>query len=195
MKELPPSPDVIQFTPEQQLESVRLRLEQRRTYINAKIDRILRQDVPKTAPVEGIRAWMDSFAKGVGVDICCGNYLTEGAIGVDSAYDVVGNSYNFRGDNLANFPATTFDYVVCNYFDCFENPLKTLNEWHRILKVGGKVAFVCSNADCYQPLDLPLNGKRQFLYTPHTMELYMSKIFKQWNVQTHRASILTWGVK
>lgn len=195
MNPKPASPDIEKLSPEQKKESILKRLEARRTWFNAKIDRIIRQDVAKTYPMEGVRAWMDSFANGVGLDICCGNYLTEGAIGVDSAYDVVGNSFNFRGDNLAGFPADSFDYIVCNYFDCFENPLKALNEWRRVLRVGGKVAFVCSNAECYEALDMPLNGKRQFLYTPHTMELYMSKIFKHWNIQTHLSSILTWGIK
>jgi SAM-dependent methyltransferase len=195
MRELPPSPDVIVFTPEQQMESVRRRLEQRRTYINAKIDRVIRQDVNKTAPMEGLRSWMDSFAKGTGLDICCGNYVTEGAIGVDSAYDVLGNNFNFRGDNLAGFTAESMDYVVCNYTDCFDSPLKFLNEWRRVLKPGGIVAFACSNAECYDPQDEVLNGKRQFLYTPHTMRLYLSKVFGNCTVQTHRNAILSTATK
>ena len=191
----PPSPDVQKFTADEQMAAIVGRLEQRRTYVNAKIDRVLRQEAKKASPGEDVRAWMDSFAKGVGLDICCGNYLTEGAIGVDSAYDVLGNSFNFRGDNLAGFQADSFDYIVCNYFDCFGNPLQVLNEWRRVLRVGGVVAFVAANAECYEPLDIPLNGKRQFLYTPHTMELFMSKIFRGYKVQTHLSTILTWGIK
>lgn len=195
MKILPDCPDVLKHSPEEQLAAVKKRLEQRREYINAKIDRVIRQDISKTAPMEDIRIWMDSHAKGVGLDICCGNYVTEGAIGVDSAYDVVGNNFNFRGDNLAGFPSESFDYIVCNYFDCFDSPLKALNEWWRCLKVGGRVAIACSNADCYDLLDLPLNGKRQFLYTPHTLEHFFAKVFKSWNVKTHKSALLAVGVK
>lgn len=192
----PPCPDVVKFTREEQLAAIKQRLDRRREYFNAKMDRVIRQEMAKASSGEEIRAWMDSFAKGEGLDICCGNYLTAGAIGVDSAYDVLGNSFNFRGDNLAGFSSDSFDYIVCNYFDCFDNPLKVLNEWKRVLKPGGKVAFVASNAECYTALDLPLNGKRQFLYTPHTMELFMHKMeWKGFKVQTHLSAILTWGVK
>jgi|SRR3990172_4749448 len=190
-----PSPEVQKFTTEQQLEAVKRRLEVRRTYVNAKIDRVLRQDINKTHGGEDVRAWLDSFAKGTGLDICCGNYLTDGAIGVDSAYDVLGNSFNFRGDNLAGFPADTFDYVVCNYTECFDSPLKAFNEWRRVLKSGGVLALSCSNADCYDDSDKMLNGKRQFLYTPHTMRLYLSGVFGTCKIQTHLSVILATATK
>ena len=189
-------PDVTKFTPEQRLEAIKRRLDKRRDYFNAKMDRVIRQEMLKASPGEDLRAWMDSFAKGSGLDICCGNYLTDGSIGIDSAYDVLGNHFNFRGDNLAGFSADSFDYVVCNYADCFDSPLRFLNEWKRVLKPGGQTAFIVSNADCYGALDLPLNGKRQFLYTPHTMELFMYKLqWKSFKVQTHQTMILTWGIK
>jgi len=195
MKPLSECPDIKKFSREEQLEAIKRRLEIRRAYLNAKIDRVLRQDINKTASGEDIRAWMDSFANGVGLDICCGNYLTEGAIGVDSAYNVLGNSFNFQGDNLAGFPAESMDYIVCNYADCFDNPLKVLNEWKRVLKVGGKIAFVVSNADCYEASDNMLNGKRLFLYTPHTIELYLMKVFGNCKVRTHLSMILATAIK
>ncbi len=196
MSPKPPCPDVQALSEADRMAAIKRRLDKRREYFNAKMDRVIRQEMKKASPGEYVRAWIDKHAQGLGLDICCGNYPVDNAIGVDSAYDVLGNNFNFRGDNLASFTKESFNFVACNYFDCFDNPLKVLNEWHRVLKPQGKVILVASNADCYDSSDLPLNGKRQFLYTPHTISLFMHKIgWANFSVQCHLSSILVLGSK
>lgn len=194
----PPCPDVAQTSEEERLASMKRRVEVRRYYINAKIDRVIRSEVTqKNLGGEELRIWLERFTKtGVGLDICCGNFLiAETGIGVDSAYNVVGNDYNFKGDDLTSFNRDSMNYIVCNYFDCFDSPLKVLNEWYRVIKNNGVMAIVCSNADCYPENGSLLNGKRCFLYTPHTIKQYVTKVFGNCAVKVHKTFLLVTATK
>jgi SAM-dependent methyltransferase len=193
-----PLPELEKHSLADRLASMTKRIELRRTYLNAKIDKVLRNEVTnKNVGGEELRIWLEQFTKtGEGCDICCGNFLIgENTTGIDSAYDVMGNNYNFRGDDLSTFEAGRMDYIVCNYFDCFESPLKALNEWHRALKVGGKVAFACANSECYPEDGSMLNGKRRFLYTAGTIHQFMMKVFGNCTVKEHRTALLVSAVK
>lgn len=194
----PACPEIENTSVEARLASMKRRVEDRRTYINAKMDKVLRREVTeKNLGGEELRLWLEKFTlhHTTGVDICCGNFLVGNSIGIDSAFDVIGNHYNFRGDDLTTFAANSLEYVVCDYFDCFDSPLKVLNEWHRALKPGGKVAFTCSNAECYPDTGDLLNGKRRFLYTQHTITQFVNKVFGNCDAKTHKTALLVSAAK
>jgi SAM-dependent methyltransferase len=194
----PSLPELTKYSREAQLASMANRIELRRKYLNDKANKILCTEVThKNVGGEELRIWLDQFTKtGEGCDICCGNFLIgENSDGIDSAYDVLGNNYNFKGDDLSTFEAGRLDYLVCNYFDCFESPLKVLNEWHRALKVGGRLAFASANSECYPADGSMLNGKRRFLYTTGTITQFMMKVFGNCTVSEHKTALLVSAVK
>lgn len=201
MKQFPPLPELAKYSQTEKIDAIKRRLEERQRFWHLKLERNMRElTAPKNADSEESRIWLEQFVKvgGEGLDICTGSYTIGGedTIGVDSAYNMMGNHLNFTGDSLVNFRPNSFDYIVCNYFDCFESPLKALNEWLRVLKPAGVVAFVCSNAECFDLNGTLLNGKRQFLYTPHTITQFMNAAnFQDVKVQVHRKYILVNGVK
>lgn len=196
MKQQPICPEIEEIPMEKKLASMKARLEVRRDKLNKRIDKVIRTEVTeKNSGGEDLRVWLDQFVKGTGVDICCGNFLI-GETGVDSSAYVVGNDYNFSGEDLSTFEPDTMDYIVCNYFDCFDSPLKALNEWWRTLKPGGTLAFICTNAECHPLEGTLLNGKRRFLYTPHTITQFMNKVkFKNIEVKPHKTAIFVKGIK
>lgn len=121
------------------------------------------------------REWLEQHAKGVGLDIACGDFPIGDAAGVDGdIHAVIGADYFCEGDELTFQEHGKLDFIVTNYLDAFPTPLKVLNEWHRCLRVGGVVAIVCRNADKYDEPKGPLtNGRRQSVYTVKTLPQYL----------------------
>ena len=129
---------------------------------------------------EAERRWLDQFAKiGHGVDLCCGSMLVKNAMGVDIEYLGPLCFGRTSGDNLAGLKSKSADFIVTNYFDVFPTPIQALNEWHRVLRPGGTLAFVCRNAEAYDPDSQPegplCNTNRVHCHTPLTLRFYLNR--------------------
>jgi len=127
---------------------------------------------------ESDRKWLDQFtAVGHGLDICCGSMPITNAMGVDLEYLGPLCFGRTSGDNLSGHKSRSADFIVTNYFDVWESPIKALHEWHRVLRVDGILALVCRNAEAY--VDAPegplTNGNRSHLQTPLTMRMYLNR--------------------
>jgi SAM-dependent methyltransferase len=132
----------------------------------------------------GGRLWLEGFAKGKGLDICCGNIPMENTLGIDNEW------FNIKtgggglgplclqrdGDDLGSFDNEELDFIISNYLEVFSSPLKVLNEWNRILIDGGTLALVMSNADAYTEYLGPFcNRHRSSIFTPITINFYLKK--------------------
>lgn len=138
----------------------------------------------QNSPDQEDRVWLDSFVKGEGVDICCGDFLVDGAIGVDGAVSYIGESaahvlgadYRCDGDELSFAGHAALDFVVTNYFEALPHTLNALNEWWRVLKPGGVLAIVCMDAEAY-PSKYPMgplkNRQKNHTYTAVTITQYL----------------------
>ncbi len=102
-----------------------------------------------------IRA-IESVCVGRGIDVGCGsNKTTPGCIGVDltskgstgihgsetgrtSVADVASS-----GDDLKDFGDASLDFVVARHnLEHYHDPSKTLSEWKRVVRVGGRIGVV-----------------------------------------------------
>lgn len=155
--------------------SISDRLDKREEYYKVAIAR-LRRAIEKGVlgeDSEEIRSWIERYAVGKGLDICAGDFpIGEQSDGIDPDIRKLGNHYNISGDELTPYANGELDYVVTNYFDCFPNPLHTLQEWNRVIRVGGTLAFACCNATEYEssgPLGPLVNGNRLSAFTKPTI--------------------------
>jgi SAM-dependent methyltransferase len=102
-----------------------------------------------------IRA-IESVCIGRGIDVGCGsNKTTPGCIGVDltarGATGIHGSETGrisvadvaSSGDDLKDFNDGSLDFVVARHnLEHYHNPSKTLSEWKRVLRVGGRMGVV-----------------------------------------------------
>jgi predicted SAM-dependent methyltransferase len=96
------------------------------------------------------------YCEGVGVDIGCGSKKTHpDALGVDTTPKGESGKYGSErrqisvadicasGDNLYIFADNSLDYVVSRHnLEHYEDFMKTLKEWKRVLKKGGILGVV-----------------------------------------------------
>jgi len=173
------------------------RLDKRVETVTAKAERIKRDYIARLGSNDGgteeNRQWLDQFAKGVGFDIACGDFLIGDivqALGVDGAPKMLGTDYWSEGDNLSFQPTDTLDYIVTNYLDGMPAPLKALAEWCRCIKPGGRIAVVCRDAQMYHTSMGALeNARRQSCYTSITLSNYLYRVgLKNVKVEKHPAS-------
>lgn len=159
-------------------ESMLARLTKRRDALDVYYRRCAREIEDGAVGGEEDRIWLDQHVEGFSLDLCCGDYLIDGAIGVDSDPKKIGSSFFFlSASDLINVEAGTVDSIVTNYLDVFSNAIDVLNTWHRVLKTGGKLAIVCRNADTYEensrgPLQ---NSKRVTLFNPKILNFYLRR--------------------
>jgi len=165
-------------------EYMKYRLDRRVKVIRDRADKVMARYVElRTDKIENAseddRLWLDQFANGKGLDICCGDFLIGGddqASGVDGDTRMVGTDYLQEGDELSWQTSGDLDFVVTNYLDGLPNPLNALNEWWRVLKAGGTLALICRDADSYPDKYLKgalSNGSRQNTYTKTTLKHYL----------------------
>lgn len=102
------------------------------------------------------QAALYEYCKGRGIDVGCGNNKTHpGAIGVDITpkgnIGVFGNQkgqisvadIQASGDNLYMFRDGELDYVVARHnLEHYQDPIKTLCEWRRVVRKGGFIGIV-----------------------------------------------------
>lgn len=154
------------------------RIEYREEKLKNRMDRMRRYIEAGRVGGEENRMWLDQWAQdGVGLDICCGDFLIGEAEGVDTTPEMLGTDYSLiEGEALVTFEPGELDFVVTNYLDIFPNPLKALQEWHRVLKVGGRLAVVCCDAYKYPARLGPLrNHRRASCFVPRTLRCYLER--------------------
>jgi len=173
------------------------RLDKRVETVRAKAERIKENYIKRLPSTDGgseeNRIWLDQFARGVGFDIACGDFLIGDvvqALGVDGAPKMLGTDYWSEGDDLSFQPADSLDYIVTNYLDGMPAPLKALVEWRRCIKSGGRIAVVCRDAEQYTQEMGPLeNARRQSCYTEVTLKNYLYRVgFIDVRVEVHPKS-------
>ena len=124
---------------------------------------------------------------GKGIDVGCGNSkVTETCIGIDiygkgelGKYGSQKNKpsvadYRLNGDDLTIFKDNELDFVVASHnLEHYSNPKKTLIEWKRVLKIGGKVGVVVPNNNKVYSIELDPTHKVSF-----TLES-LERLFKE----------------
>jgi len=167
------------MTEEERVQSAYKRVDRRVTKLLRKYERMKRLILEqKWTGGEEDRAWLEQFAIGVGMDICCGDFVIgEDSIGVDPSEGMIGADKQISGDDITDESYNSMDYIVTNYIDVFTDPFKVLTGWHRLLKPGGTLAFTCRNADAFDDDRGPLaNKNRKSLYTPRTVKFYLHRL-------------------
>jgi len=123
------------------------------------------------------KMWLEQFVTGSnGIDVCCGDFPL--APGIDNRLTSVGWDTLCEGDNLNFVKSNELDFIVTNWFDVFPAPLIVLKEWHRCLKEGGVLAFVCRDALVYNDTRLtgPLDSRhRTSVFCKKTLSMYLYK--------------------
>jgi ubiquinone/menaquinone biosynthesis C-methylase UbiE len=113
---------------------------------------------------------------GKGADIGCGsNKVSENCIGVDLSGkgekgkygnqkgEISRADYKSSGDNLKMFKNNELDFLVAKHnLEHYENPEKTLKEWKRVLKKGGKIGVVVPDDKYVDSFKLDLDHKNKF---------------------------------
>ena len=162
------------------------RLDRRCKVIRDKADRVIDRYIQTTDAeqnsIEDDRIWLDKFAVGQGLDVCCGDFLigtedqAEGVDGDTHRRGRVGTDYFYQGDDLSFSMSSSLDFIVTNYFDGLESAIKTLNEWHRALRPGGVLALICQDADSYgehSERGALSNCRRTSTYSKTTLKHYL----------------------
>lgn len=118
------------------------------------------------------RARLEEIAIGKGIDVGC-NLKPIGGYGCDIDPDVKPDIIC----SMDNIPINdaSLNYVVSSH--CLEHTgdtVKTLKEWHRILKIGGRVGILVPHADYvpWQSLGDATMTHRQ-LFTPTTLKKFL----------------------
>jgi len=127
---------------------------------------------PKSKEIE--RNILREICAGRGLDIGCGSNKIGNSIGVDitptgekgkfgnqkgeiSKADIISS-----GDELP-FENESFDYIVSNHcLEHFEDAIKTLKEWKRVLKKGGKIGIIVPDEDYVNTINLDPTHKLKF---------------------------------
>ncbi len=136
-----------------------------------------RLDAPIPPGLVEDREFLEKYAVGDGVDVCCGDFLIEDAVGVDTRRTVAGADFHFSADTLSFAKPNTLDYVVSNYLEAVPNTIGALNEWYRTLKPGGTLAMICRDAEQYpmHPEGALASGHRQHTFNKTTVRHYMAR--------------------
>lgn len=168
------------------------RLNNRKAQIDSAYNKLVNQIKAGALGGEEDRIWLDQFAKGKGLDLCCGDFPVGDAIGIDSDPRKIGSDLFFIDCRyLTGIDNEECDFIVCNYLDCFPNPIDILVAWKRTLKKGGKLALVVRNADAYDTLTGPLeNTRRQSIYTSKTLPFFLHRAgFTVQRIETFEKSL------
>lgn len=152
------------------------RLERRRIFLEDRLLAAKQHILSKNFSGEEDRQWLQQFTAGTGLEIAPGNFPIEGAISVDVDNNILPPHLSTSGDELVNIEAGTIDFIVTNYLEAFSNTLKTLNEWHRVMRPGGVLAIVCMDADLYnEPRGALGNSRRLNTYSMSTLRAYVTR--------------------
>ena len=154
----------------------------------------------KTAAADKDYEFLKQFVVGRGLDICCGDFLIEGATGVDKWLTLgafLGHA-GTNGENLAQEEGSQ-DFVITNYPEVFENIPRAFREWHRVLKPGGRIGIVARNADHAQfskDRGVLKNHHRNSAFNVNTLRMYLTRAgFLGVQVEIHDTALYAQGYK
>lgn len=135
---------------------------------------------------EAERLWLDTLAKGTGLDLCAGDFVIGDALGVDGDSTYLGCDLIMPIESIASFEENSFDFIVTNYLEVVDAPLPFLNIIHRIIKPEGVIGIACRNAESYKGSRGALgNVKRKSTFTDCTLKHYLNRSgFKDVEVTT-----------
>lgn len=150
------------------------RVDARMEKLQAAANRLHRQIDKGILGGEEARIWLDKYAVGVGYNIACGDFVLGESIGVDGDAAKIAPDVLLDWQNVP-LEADKLDHIVTNYFECFSDPMRILEDWYVRLKLGGWLAIVCRDADAYLPgLAGPLaNRHRRSCFTLKTLTYYL----------------------
>lgn len=117
---------------------------------------------------------LEGIVVGKGVDVGCGPSKMDGSIGIDLVGKgetmTYGDGSKFEsdadikasGDDLP-FENEELDFVVARHnLEHYSNPLKTMKEWNRVLKAGGKVGITTPDDERTNGMRLDPTHKHSF---------------------------------
>jgi len=191
------------MTNEEEKKRLHARLDRRQAQFSARVAKLRRWVDSGKEGGEEDRLWLEQYAKGaVGLDIACGDFLVgDNSFGIDSAsseregiFPLIGATYMLRnGEAMKSFKEQQVDYIVCNYFDCFPDPLTTLFGWKRILKPTGNIAFIVRDSDSPEYADGagPLNNHNRLnCFSRSTIKNYLVRAeFDVKKIESYKGSI------
>ncbi len=151
------------------------RIDLRVEKILAHVQKLKRQiDAGQIAGEEG-RIWLEQYCKGVGVQICAGDFAIADAIGIDTDVRKLGlDLWAYADRFVGDLPP--LDYVVTNCLEYFPDTLRMLTEWGRMMKPHGVWAIVCRDAEEYEEAQGPLaNARRMSCFTITTLRCYLAR--------------------
>jgi len=151
--------------------------------LNGFIKRIIIYIYPDSFPQKKMQTSNDpemislySHCKGLGVDVGCGSSKTHpNALGIDITPKGEPGKYGSErrqiseadicasGDNLYMFANDVLDYVVARHnLEHYEDPIRTLREWKRVLKKGGILGVVLPDDDELDTIKIDPTHKHAF---------------------------------
>jgi len=167
------------MTEEEKIQSAYSRIDRRVTKLLHRYEKLKRLVLEqKWTGGEEDRLWLEQFAIGSGMDICCGDFIIgEDSIGVDSNEAKIAADKHYSGDEITDESYESMDYIISNYIDTFSDPFKLFTCWYRLLKVNGILAFTCRNAEAFSDSPGPLkNRNRHCLYSPKIIRFYLHRL-------------------
>ena len=147
------------------------------------------------------------YCKGLGIDVGCGSKKTHpSALGVDLTPKGEIGKYGSEnrqisqanittsGDNLYMFADSVLDYVVARHnLEHYTDPIKTLKEWKRVLKVGGTLGIIVPDDAAYDSIKADPTHKHAF--TQESMKNMIEtiggfKINKLYPLPSHQSFVI-----
>lgn len=132
--------------------------------------------LPELKPKDPERRFLYPYCKGIGIDVGCGSKKTHpNAIGIDITPKALPGKFgsetkkisqadiNLSGDNLYIFADNVFDYVVARHnLEHYQDPIKAVREWKRVLKKGGILGVVLPDDEAFDTIRVDPTHKHVF---------------------------------
>jgi SAM-dependent methyltransferase len=144
------------------------------------------------------------YAVGRGIDVGCGSHKTvPSAIGVDltpkGKYGQAGNQLfeQSAADVVASGDALPFrdaslDYVIARHnLEHYVDPLKTLQEWQRVLRPGGKLVVIVPDEDAVNTI--ALDPTHYHVFTRSSLRRMM-RVMGGWSSVRIKDAIPRWSI-
>lgn len=132
--------------------------------------------LPELKPKDPEQRFLYGYCKGLGIDVGCGSKkIHPNAIGIDITPRGIPGKYGsetkkisqadicLSGDDLYIFGDSVFDYVIARHnLEHYNNPVRVLREWKRVLKVGGVLGLIVPDEEKIDTISLDKTHKYAF---------------------------------